>query len=132
MLEVSIVSADAIRGYVRTLRQLRKVSQPKLAEAIGMAVRTYKDWELGTTKGIDAEYLLRAVKYLHGELNQLSSLLDSATAEDGATLAREVIETLAPIPVETPQEESRMDRLLRLLADGLSPQEAARRTLHQP
>jgi len=127
------MSAHALRGYIKTLRTKRGVTQAEIAEQISMPLPTYKDWERGITKDIKTPYLVRAVQYLHGSFEQIASLSDTATIEDGEALARELaMETLVPLPVETPQEESRMDRLLRLLADGLSPQEAARRTLHQP
>ncbi len=127
------MSAHALRGYIKTLRTKRGVTQAEIAEQISMPLPTYKDWERGITKDIKTPYLVRAVQYLHGSFEQIASLSDTATIEDGEALARELaMETLVTLPVETPQEESRMDRLLRLLADGLSPQEAARRTLHQP
>ena len=133
----TLVTADALRSYVRTLRKGRKVSQPKLAEAIGMALRTYKDWELGTTVNIDAPYLIRAVQFLGGSLEQLANLPGTATAEDGARLAEQwlsrdaVVAEFAPRPDETPEEASRVNRLLELLARGVPPDEAARRVLSE-
>jgi transcriptional regulator with XRE-family HTH domain len=127
----NFVSAEAIRSYIRTLRQARKISQPALASSIKMALRTYKDWELGATASIDAPYLLRAVRVLSGSLDQLSSLPEHATAEDGAALAREwVVAEFAPHEDETPEEEDRLNRLIDLLAQGVPPDEAARRVLH--
>lgn len=129
------VSSEAIRGYIRTLRQDRKVSQPKLAEAVKMALRTYKSWELGETEGLDAAFFLRIIRALHGDMEGLTDLPDTATYEDGVTLARgrvtraEAIATLAPAPDETPAQAARINRLIELLAEGLDPQEAARRVL---
>lgn len=128
----AVVSAEAIRGYVRTLRQERKISQPKLAQAIKMALRTYKDWELGVTAKIDASYVLRAVRFLNGSFDQLADLEDDATQKDGEALARkwitraEVVDAFAPTPNETPQDRARINRLIDLLATGMDAQEAAR------
>jgi transcriptional regulator with XRE-family HTH domain len=128
-----IVSADALRGYVRTLRKGRGVSQGKLADAIKMALRTYKDWELGTTISIDAPYLIRAVQYLNGSLEQVASLPDTATNEDGARIAQQwltrdaVVAEFAPRSDETPEEARALSRLLDLLEAGVPPDEAARR-----
>lgn len=126
MIAGTTVSADAIRGYIRTLRQERKVTQPVLAKAINMALRTYKDWELGNVTDIKAPYLLRAVQFLNGSYEQIASLPDEATAEDGEALARAwVVEQLGPTPNETPEERARLTRLIDLLAEGVPPQEAA-------
>lgn len=84
------MSGESIRGYVRTLRQKRGVSQPKLAVAIGMALRTYKDWETGNTKSIDALYLIKIVRQLRGNLGILGGLADDgASYDDGAALAED-------------------------------------------
>jgi transcriptional regulator with XRE-family HTH domain len=122
-----LVSPDAIRGYIRALRQSRKVSQAALAEAIQMAVRTYKDWELGATANIDAPHMLRAMRVLEGSLDQIADLPTGATAEDGAALARAwVVSAAAPREEETPDEARRLNRLIDLLAQGVAPDEAAR------
>lgn len=132
MTAEAVVSAEAIRGYVRTLRQERKISQPKLAEAIKMALRTYKDWELGETAKIDASYVLRAVRFLNGNFDQLADLEDDATQKDGEDLARkwitrdDVLAEFASVPSNTPQERARINRLIDLLASGMDAQEAAR------
>jgi transcriptional regulator with XRE-family HTH domain len=133
----AIVSADALRGYVRTLRKGRGVSQAKLADAIKMALRTYKDWELGTTIGIEAPYLIRAITFLKGSFDQLVDLPDTATNEDGIRLAdqwltrEQVVAEFAPHSNEMPEEAARVNRLLDLLAQGVPADEAARRVLHE-
>jgi transcriptional regulator with XRE-family HTH domain len=126
------MSADALRSYVRTLRQLRNISQPDVADAIGMALRTYKSWEVGETRDIKTPYLLRAVRFLRGSFDQVATIPDSATVEDGAILAHELVDSFAPLPDETPEEASRINRLLDLLAQGVAPDEAARQILHEP
>jgi hypothetical protein len=91
-----------------------------------MALRSYKDWELGNVSDIKAPYLLRAVQFLHGSYEQIADLSDEATAEDGETLARAwVVAELAPAADETPAEQARLNHLIDLLAQGVPPQEAA-------
>lgn len=120
------VSADAIRGYIRTLRKERKVTQPALAKAMKMALRTYKDWELGNSADIKAPYLLRAVEFLHGSYKQIAGLSEEATTQDGEALARAwVVQQLAPAPDDSPVVAVNLNRLIDLLAQGVPPQEAA-------
>lgn len=127
------VSSEAMRAYVRTLRKGRKVSQPRLADAIDMAVRTYKSWELGETETIKTPNLVRAVRFLNGSFDQLAEMADDATAEDGSRMAREwldrkdVAAEFARRATETPEEASVISRLLDLLEADVPPAEAARR-----
>lgn len=81
------MSSDALRSYIRTLRQERKVSQGALAERIGVAPRTYKAWETGGTKDIKAPFLVRAIRYLRGSFDQVAEISDNATSEEGAQMA---------------------------------------------
>ena len=127
-------SADALRAYSRTLRQGRKITQPDLADAIGMNLRTYKSWEMGDTKDIKTPYLLRAVRVLCGSFEQVANIQDAATAEEGAALARAWIKA----PVEAIVEEARsspddvaarLNRFLELLAMGVDSEAAARAML---
>lgn len=130
------MSANALRGYIKTLRTERGVTQAEIADRIGMPLPTYKDWERGVTKDIKTPYLVRAVHFLRGSLEQIASISDAATTEDGADLARQLIVSAfmpspAPSPSsdEIPEESSRLDRLLDLLEQGLPADEAARRVL---
>lgn len=126
------MSADAIRGYIKALRKIRKVTQPVLAKAISMPLPTYKDWERGVTTDIKAPYLVRALIFLHGSVDQIASFSEESTNEDGANLAEEwvsrekVVEALKPDAIETPQERARLDRLIDLMASGTDPIDAAR------
>ncbi|MEI8167011.1 MAG: helix-turn-helix transcriptional regulator [Chloroflexales bacterium] len=122
------MSADALRGYIKRLRVERGVTQAEIAERIRMPLPTYKDWERGSTKDLKTPYMLRAVQFLRGSFEQIVGLSDAATVEDGANLARErVVALLAPTITETPSEAARINRLIDLLAQGVPPEEAARR-----
>lgn len=83
------VSADALRGYITTLRNGRNFTQQQLADAIRMAKRTYISWETGHTKDIKTPYLLRALKVLNGSVDQVAELVDSSTKADGEGLAKD-------------------------------------------
>jgi len=131
------VSSDALRGYIKTLRVLRKVPQDKLAATIGMGRRTYIDWETGKSKDIKTPFLLRAVKALRGSFDQLVDFPDDATAEDGARLAQAWINSpLAPVVEEVQakgriEELERFSRYLILVAGGMAPTDAAREVLSE-
>lgn len=56
------MTGDAIRGYVIKIREHVGISQDRLAERIGMPVRTYIAWETGETKDIKAPLLLKALQ----------------------------------------------------------------------
>ncbi len=126
------MSADALRGYIKALRSERGVTQPELAQRIGMPLTTYKDWERGITKDIKTPYLIRAVQFLRGSFDHIAGMGDTATSADGVNLARElVVTTLAPHPAETLEKRDRVDLLIHLLAEGIPPAEAAQRVLHE-
>lgn len=131
------VSFEGLRGFVRELRKGRKVSQPDLAEAIGMSPRTYKAWELGNTETIKTHFVIRAVRYLHSNLDLLADIDDKTTFEQGAQIAREWVESnpgsresvaaaFAPRADETPDVAERLNQLIVLLSRGASPEEIAR------
>lgn len=125
------MSANAIRGYVKTLRVKRKKTQVDVAKHIDMPITTYKDWERGITKDIKTPHLLRIVQFLQGSVDQIAKFSDELTTEDGAALAEqwveqhEVVAEFAPKPDESPREAARVNRLIELLASGVDPQEAA-------
>jgi transcriptional regulator with XRE-family HTH domain len=138
---VMSVSAEAIRGYIRTLRIGREKTQPDMAHAINMGLRTYKEWELGNTKDIKAPYLIRALHFLSGSIEQIASLTDAATLQDGIALAEErlrdplflaVEELKASGQAEQVFSDPNFNRFLDLVAGGMSPQEAAQIVRDQP
>jgi transcriptional regulator with XRE-family HTH domain len=126
------MSADAIRAYVRTLRRARGLSQPVVAEAIGIGVRTYKGWEMGETKDIKTPHLLRAVREVGGSLDQLAMIDDQATADDGEALARAWLETHGhqpPPPAQVVDLSTQFCDLLQQLAAGVDARAAAQKIL---
>lgn len=72
MLEAQVMSyADALRGYLSHLRKENKVSQPVLAEAMGIARNTYIAWETGETKDLKVPLMIRAMRFFHVPLEHL-------------------------------------------------------------
>ncbi len=137
LAQAASMSANALRGYVRTLRIGRGATQAEVAERVGMPLQTYKDWERGATKDIKTPYLLRAVRFLRGSLEQVAEMPDSAGAEDGERLAQAWIDSpLAPVVDEAqqsgdPSAVDRLSRYLTLVAGGVSPADAAREVLDE-
>jgi transcriptional regulator with XRE-family HTH domain len=132
-LMAATMTGDAIRGYVVKLREHSGLSQDKFADRIGMPQRTYLAWETGETKDIKAPYLIKALQVLGAPFEHLGRLVDKRY-EDGAQLAERwisresVVAALTP-PDATPEEQRRLNRLIELLAEGVPPEEAARRVL---
>ena len=74
--------------YITTLRQAQNINQDRLAEAMGIARRTYLAWESGETKDIKTPLLIRALRFLGGSFNHLA-LLDGASEDAARTLAED-------------------------------------------
>lgn len=70
---------DGVRGYIRELRIGREASQKDLASAMGIATSTLIAYEMGRTEEVKAGPLLRAVRHLGGDLNDLLDLADDDT-----------------------------------------------------
>jgi transcriptional regulator with XRE-family HTH domain len=134
-VQSATMSAAALRGYVKTLRVKRGATQAELAEHIGMPLTTYKDWERGVTKDIKTPFLLRAVQFLRGSIDQVAGIPEGATAEDGARLADQWLNSpLAPAVAEAEASGDaaaleRFNRYLSLVAGGMAPDDAARAVL---
>jgi transcriptional regulator with XRE-family HTH domain len=113
------VTADALRGYIKTLRQHREMSQDKLAKAMGWSRRAYIDWETGATRDIKAPQLVRGLLVLNGSFEQVAAFTDAATFEDGEHQARKWL-----------LEEPRIQAAVRELETGDASRRAeAARTL---
>lgn len=111
-MRLSVTEADAVRAYIRGLRSERDISQDIVAEAIHMPRRTYIAWEAGnTTKDIKAPALIRVVKFLGGNFNDLSEL-DTASEAEAEQMARKWvrldIEQRAQAIVEQAQQENKV------------------------
>lgn len=86
------MSADALRAYLRTLRDGRDLTQEQVAQAIGLAYRSYVDWELGTTKELKGTFLIRIVQLLRGSWDHAQRLAKpSATIEQARDMALDAL-----------------------------------------
>lgn len=90
MLEMmGTVPVDGARAYLRTLRKEQKHSQEQVAEAAGLSLKGYTDWEAGRTEEMRAGPLLRAVSFLRGSAETLRDLVTrDAPADEGERMAR--------------------------------------------
>lgn len=70
-------------------RRRRRISQQSLALRIGASVSTVKRMEKGDMR-VPLHFIARSL-YVFGELDRLTSLLDSANDEIGLTLADEAL-----------------------------------------
>lgn len=111
--------------YLQGLRNERRMSRARLAELVGTTEMSILRIE---TKGQEpsASLLVRMVGALGASWEMVSRLVEAPDANDEDGRAA-TIAALAPQSGETTDESSRLNRLIDLLADGVSPAEAARR-----
>ncbi len=132
------MSADAIRGYIRTLRLKRGKTQAEAADGAGMKYTTYKDWEYGITKSIKTPNLLRLVRYLSGSIDQIIGMTDDDTDKTGEALAEAWAATPLAVAIDSTQARDQAEDIkrvmdyLRMVADGTDPERAARAVLPEP
>lgn len=99
-----VSASDAVRVYIRTLRDAQEISQDTVADAIRMARRTYTAWEAGTEiKDIKAPALIRAIKFLDGAFDHLEEL-ENATDDRAEQLARDWVRL-------TPEQRAQVGRM---------------------
>lgn len=89
MTELSMNAADAVRGYLVTLRRRQGISQSKLARAMGLGRRTLIDYETGESADVKTDPLLRAIAFLHGSFGHLAALAKKTTAAEGEAIAED-------------------------------------------
>jgi transcriptional regulator with XRE-family HTH domain len=92
-----------VRGYLRELRQRKRISQKALAEAIELSLRAFVDWETGETEDLKGGPLVRAVVFLEGNWEHIQHLVETgASEEEGREVAarwlREQHEAAHPPP----------------------------------
>lgn len=81
-------ATEGLRGYIKTLRDLRDKTQEETADLVGISRRTYQDWERGVIDTIKGSVLLRIIKALDGSFAALEHLVDDDTTfEDGKDIA---------------------------------------------
>lgn len=83
-MEAAMGTGDAIRAYVRTLRDGR-ATQQEVADHLGLSLRAFLGWERGETEDLKGPVLLRAVKFLTGSID--GDVLEQLVSE-GADEAR--------------------------------------------
>lgn len=99
-----MATADAIRGYVITLRNRQDITQSAVAAASGLQRRAYILWETGESEDIKAPVLLNVLEAVGGWVPHLDQLA-GRTIEDGVMLAESWLEL-------TPEERAAYRRLL--------------------
>jgi transcriptional regulator with XRE-family HTH domain len=110
------MSADALRAYIRTLRDGRKYTQERFAQSIGIGYRTLVDYELGETKSLRDSALVKAVGVLGASWDDVTDLVETELgAEEGERRARLILDKRDPI-----------DTIVDSFPPGTDPQEAGR------
>ena len=121
-------SMAAVRGYLRTLRDLEGMSQDSFGDAIGLSRRAVINWETGKTQTIKMHVLIRAIRAVHGAIDDIERLLrdDTLTEADGERLALErhaleaqIHERAAALPRD---QRATLANRLREMADDLERQ----------
>jgi transcriptional regulator with XRE-family HTH domain len=123
--EVTRMSAVALRAYIRTLRDLRGITQKQVAQAIGLPYRTYVDWEGGSTAELRGSPLVRAIDFLKGSWDDVRQLVrEDVTEAQGRQLATDVLtqeerEGLKQLASSIPDDQVAevLDRIKQLRSD---------------
>jgi transcriptional regulator with XRE-family HTH domain len=100
---LDVSDSDVIRAYIVALRTEQRVSQESVANAIGMAKRTYQAWENRQTKDIKIPLAIRAVRFLGGSLEHLEEI-DQATEAEAERTARDWLKL-------TPEQKNQASRI---------------------
>ncbi len=99
MTDMMTVSSDAVRTYIRTVREARKISQGQVAARAGLSLRAYANWERKHTASIKPRQLMRVVDFLKVPTSHIKRLLsDKSSEEAGHQLAREIIAQIESLP----------------------------------
>lgn len=86
------MAAEALRRYVKTLREGRNRSQAALASELGLPNATYNGWENGDSDA-RATWYLRAIAILRGDFLVLEHLSDpNVDADEGTKAAERVLQ----------------------------------------
>ncbi len=82
------MATDAIRAYLTTLREVRRISQQRVADEIGVTRVSWQKYENGTTRDPQSSFLLGALRFLGGSFDDLRELSGAAaTEEQGKAMA---------------------------------------------
>lgn len=111
-----------VAAYLADLRTSRKISRARLAEMVGTTEMSILRIEKQGQEPSGA-LLVRLVAALGASWEVITKLVDSPDDEASRVAA---IAALTP-EAATPEEDARLSRLIDLLAEGVPPDEAARR-----
>jgi transcriptional regulator with XRE-family HTH domain len=101
---------DAVRLYLRELRDKQGVTQQDAADTIGWSLRSYSDWETGKTNDIKFRFLVRLVVLVNANWDDISYLeLESTEPQDGVKRAEKRIK--APIEKSNYELQSLIEQL---------------------
>jgi DNA-binding XRE family transcriptional regulator len=76
-------SSEGVYGYIRGLREGRKLNQDELAEKVGIPYRTYVDFETRQTKELKTVVLVRVMVALDGDWTHLEEIVAKDLGEEG-------------------------------------------------
>jgi len=102
------------REYVRSERMRRGITQKQMADHMGIALRTYTDWENGRTKTIKGHLLGLALGYLQAPPDVIARLMVSTPEAD--ITSQEIVNQIETLP---PDEQERQRQEATELIDEL-------------
>lgn len=112
------MSTDAVRAYLRTLRERRGLTQEAVADALGMQRVNWGRYEKGRNQTMSSDLLLAAMRVLGGSFRDLKDLAgDNADEAMGAMLAIRRAERIAAGELSAYEETAGTDELNQLLAE---------------
>jgi transcriptional regulator with XRE-family HTH domain len=82
-----MAAPDALRGYLRELRDRQHISQKDLADRIGLSLRAFVDWETGKTEDLKGSLLVQAIKEVGASWKDIESFTADSTFDDGRAAA---------------------------------------------
>jgi transcriptional regulator with XRE-family HTH domain len=110
---LDVSDSDVIRAYIVALRTEQRISQESVANAIGMAKRTYQAWENRQTKDIKIPLAIRAVRFLGGSLEHLEEI-DQATEAEAERTARDWLKLTPEQKAQASRIQSKFRRVIEL------------------
>jgi transcriptional regulator with XRE-family HTH domain len=113
--------------YLMELRTQRRLSRARLAELVGSTEMSILRIEKQGQEP-SGPLLVRMVRALGASWDVVTRLIELPDSASDAE-RDEAIAALTPEDA-SPEEEARLNRLIDLLAQGVPPDEAARRVLH--
>lgn len=107
-------ASDPLRAYIITLRTMQRISQEALAEAAGIARRTYISWEVGETTDLKLATARRIIDSLGGSFAHLDMLGEDATPAQAQQLAERWLALDDTMRAELRSASSKLARIVQL------------------